>query len=338
MTGAEAVSWATVITAAQILGIVSGIVSTVVLRSKLREIGEQLSTVIQLQQQILGEIRRLRLYFREALRAEWIHHVSVELAGQADRFDVVMAGVEDGTEIPPATRQRLVGLLAEVQQTAFELRHYGVAAYQSTYSAMCLMKAICAVLDWNKDEQAAAFSKFVRSAADWLDPKHGDSVVGLLNRVKAERSSIRRRLEKKPREYHIGFGSSSGELRCTWEDWLVIVGSLGDGYSGHVEQRKRECRPGPHVRDESVDRIEQDLRDRVTALLQSDGLDMGKGPELAGDGTMKYKANHPRVQEFNSLRARYFQLAGQQPRIEDVVASVKEMQFKAQEWAAVGSG
>ncbi len=269
---------------ASVVSIVSGIAgmaSNANVEKQLGEINSKLDAVMANQEQILQELRSLKVFFQEALYAQWRDVVTTQIVVQhsrvSARLDRPLRDVRDD----------LRAIVQDIENPAFTLgAKFDVAAFPSYASAIALLMLVLRKLQSSKDLINSLRREFHKTLVSrWMNASHPGSIYAL---VKAAEEDIQARiaaLNGRPRRHHL---STRNVRRGRWcfkevQTWLNVDGSLESGFTAKVEEvhGEEECVEPPGCRNPRTCPtlvLEDEGTAQIGATIQ--GLLRGGGPGM----------------------------------------------------------
>jgi len=222
------------------------------------EINNRTKQIVELQLRAIDEIRALRVYFRDTMRAEFIHALDVKLKAHTIRLEAAVASLRRARtpQEVQAIWKDLKTLWDEAVQTIFEICGYGPATYQVATSGYGFIRAnheIRRRIAPDKpqrrvvnESERSHLQKLLEEFDKWSDPQIEGSFTHSLAAIIAERDALAKqvndhpkrialpeRLERRVRNY--GRGRS-----CEWYEKynvvLAIDGTLQSGFTDRFEE------------------------------------------------------------------------------------------------------
>jgi hypothetical protein len=223
----------------------------------LKEISDKLDTVISRQDEILLELRDLRVKFRFDVRKEFIYALEVSLGSYRSQLNIKAASI--GHQPAKASLAEISTLADPVEKLSFDLLGYGPAGFTGAMATALLLHSIFGL----QRELGAAVSKvdiremaylreWERAFAHWYDAANADGLAFALTALGAARVKLHQEIDGHTRRvdldwYNTGRTVDQDADRC--EVWglrtLVISGDIKTGFSDSYETARtanRNCR------------------------------------------------------------------------------------------------
>lgn len=315
----------------------------------LKSINENLGKLVALQVEILDEIRRLRIFFREELRREFIFNVTTELKSHIDSFTILLAKhmkddfsqfADDDLDekgFPRKFVRAVRELLKVVLPIGLRLRHYGPAAYESAHLGMNFIKVLYVIVGESRRGQEATFGLFEQSTEEWLDPKIGTSYPSQIDASIASRENAVAAISAQPREVFKQNLNCSCHLRsCSEEEWIIITGSLGSAFGYRLVKRNQNCSGSMDaILDAKIFENEEgvSILTTIAESIKDENIDESAIHALAHKDEKDLE--HGIVNRLNSYRATYFQEEHRILNLKEAVKGVKRMNAAAQQYQQV---
>lgn len=233
----------------------------------LKEINGKLDTIIHKQDQILAELREMRIQFKLDLRNEFINALQVDLAAFQSEINV-----EAGQIGAISNREALMDLAKiakDLRHLSFRFLGYGLPALTGTMASALLlatiyslMRQLGANLRSVNSEELSFLEEWDNRLAQWFDPNQQEGIAFALNLITTERQALQDKIDAHPRRVSLGYfrtgeehysHSRNATCKIHQERILVISGDLNSGFSDTYElgaiDRYRECvrdRPNLH--------------------------------------------------------------------------------------------
>lgn len=300
---------------------------------ELKFINDNLSELLELQQDILKEIINLKVYFNEQLRNEFIENTNTKLKSRLDEFDFIIAKYPVNKKYPKSFISEIEELQKKVLPIAFQLRHYGPAAYESAYLAMNFLRTIFIITNESKSAQIEAFKKFEESTNDWLNSDISGSFVNQLNKSTVNKSAMLSKINSQAKQVikHHHMRCWCHRQSCSEQEWIVITGSLESGFGYRLEKRNRSC-SGRITEMKGNDNLYKNELNSIEKELTSNEVNLDKmdKQELSYLLSVDNKdLEHDITRNLNHWRSTYFEEVSRTNKLKVIIKGVENMRETA---------
>jgi hypothetical protein len=253
------------------------------------------------QEQILQELRSLKVFFQEALYAQWRDMVTTQIVVQhsrvSARLDRPLRDVRDD----------LRAIVQDIENPAFTLgTKFDVAAFASYASAIALLMLVLRKLQSSRDLVNNLRREF-----------HKTLIYALVQSTEQDIQSRMQQLNGRSRRHHLSTRTVRRGRWCTKEvqTWLNVEGGLESGFTARIEEihGEEECIDPPGCRNPRTCPLmvlEDEDAAAIAATIQ--GVLRGGGPGLKPSAANlptipEYRdSGHAVVNEFNQERIAIF--------------------------------
>jgi hypothetical protein len=230
--------------------------------AELGKITDLLHDVIKRQDQILTELKNLRIHIREDMRAEFLFALDAELHEIMRRVETQMGRL-------PSVNRRVVlntlvneGFMGKIESIVWRMDRYGASAVTGSLAAaiyfVCFI-GLLRELGANRrsvDSTEQSFLKIwdQKFFGVWLDENQLGSLIRTISEISREKQDIKTKIDNHPRRVPLGFHRthrrvfSHGYFCDRGADhFLIISGDLEHGFTGSIvleNSRLFDCEGG----------------------------------------------------------------------------------------------
>lgn len=302
----------------------------------LKQIGAKLDVVIRKQDEVLTELRSLKVFFQDELRRQFLNEVQFGMAAHRDSFEVVasLVGVDNN-----AALSRVKELELPTRNFSFNLLQRGVAAFTVALPAAVLHLAVLNLQrELHVKEQViktlelAFLAQWEEQFLRWFQPDHREGLLFPLRLLREAREALQQQIEAYARLVPLGSFDTGREhhserksCQIHRQRTLVVTGDLKSGFADHYEDGadfvSTKCQNVPWDRfGPSAGAVPElllsnyDPTDPLSLVSREDLEKMvptgsyyqnAKMIAYGVDGEGVVPVNHPHTQALNTLRTRW---------------------------------
>lgn len=213
----------------------------------IKEINIKLDIVIRKQDEILAELKAMRVYFRDELRRQFLSEVEIGMMSHRSALAVIVSLIDVDRG---AAFERVRELEHPTRTFSFNLLQRGSAAFTASFSAavlhlsvLSLLRELGARVRVIDSLELAFLDEWESHFLKWFHPDTADGLAYPLRLLRQEREGLQSEIENFPRR--IAYGSTntgryhtSGRKHCQIhrQRTLVITGDLSSGFSDYLEE------------------------------------------------------------------------------------------------------
>lgn len=212
---------------------------------RLNQINQKLDIVLLQQQEILREIRDLRLYISKALFDQFQTETEITIRAILDRYPVYASSNFQSTPF-----EELNSLANSLQDQANIAGQCDFSAFQTFMLAASSSLAIRAVTGMPKEQRRHMADKFTERLLAWCSSENPRSVVRAQEECRNKVTSLRNELEIFPKEIQVSspvWRPMDRGQECIFFNVQEIIGSFENGFQlGAVVERQGICQEQRH--------------------------------------------------------------------------------------------
>jgi hypothetical protein len=189
-----------------------------------KETSAKLDTLISLSPKIIDDLKELRIDVSKTVTTSFSAFVESTLKADVKQFEVNLAELKEYPQQNDDSRTRINQLTHNIERDIYTSAEYGPAVYQTTFTAVVILRAIYKFTNVPRAHQTAFFASMADKYTDWLKPVEGNPAY-----VKNEEQA-RREKAKTTISNIVGSGSQDfTDWGCIWTT-VTISGDLKNGF------------------------------------------------------------------------------------------------------------
>lgn len=189
-----------------------------------KETSAKLDTLISLTPRMIDDLKQLRIDVGKTVTTSFSAFVENTLKADVKQFEVNLAELKEYQQQNEDSRTRINQLTHNIERDVYTSAEYGPAVYQTTFTAVVILRAVYKFTNVPRAHQTAFFATIADKYSDWLKPVEGNPAYvkneeqGKREQAKASLSNI------------IGSGSLDfTDWGCIWTT-VTISGDPKNGF------------------------------------------------------------------------------------------------------------
>jgi hypothetical protein len=139
-----------------------------------KETSAKLDTLISLSPKIIDDLKQLRIDVSKTVTTSFSAFVENSLKADVKQFEVNLAELNQYQQQNEDTRTRINQLTHSLERDVYTSAEYGPAVYQTTFTAIVILRAVYKFTNVPRAHQTAFFASMADKYADWLKPIEGN--------------------------------------------------------------------------------------------------------------------------------------------------------------------
>jgi len=134
----------------------------------------KLDTLISLTPKIVDDLRQLRIDLNKTVTTSFAAFVENTLKADVRQFEVNLAELKEYQAQNEDSRMRINVLTHDLERDVYTSAEYGPAVYQTTFTAIVILRAVYKFTNVPRTHQTAFFASMADKYSDWLKPVEGN--------------------------------------------------------------------------------------------------------------------------------------------------------------------
>ncbi|MGP0089785.1 MAG: hypothetical protein ACLPKB_07475 [Xanthobacteraceae bacterium] len=189
-----------------------------------KETTAKLDTLINLTPKMIDDLKQLRIDVSKTVATSFSAFVENMLKADVKQFEVNLAELKEYQQQNEDSRTRINQLTHNIERDVYTSAEYGPAVYQTTFTAVVILRAVYKFTNVPRAHQTAFFATMADKYTDWLKPVEGNPAY-----VKNEEQGKREQAQSSI-SHIVGPGSLDfTDWGCVWTT-VAISGDPKNGF------------------------------------------------------------------------------------------------------------
>jgi hypothetical protein len=160
----------------------------------MKETSDQLDDILTRSVQIADGLKQLNIAIKKESTEAFSNFLEHALKADIHQFEINLAELREYQKQDDSSHRRIELLTNNLEQHVFTSLDYGPAAYQTSYAAVIVVRALYRFVDMPHDHQHAFFSKVSDYYGDWLEQSKDGSPAALKHNGEVQIEAIRKKV------------------------------------------------------------------------------------------------------------------------------------------------
>jgi hypothetical protein len=181
----------------------------------------KLDELVNMSVDITDELKQINILLKKSGFPEFVEN---DLKADIKHFKINLSELEEYKKQDRDTHIRIDLLTHQIEHDVLRSLEYGPAAFETTYTAAIVLRALYKYVDMPRDHQNQFFATVADQFGAWLDPSKEDSPAKLQEDEKRKITDIKDKVSKILDKYKAPISYMGVEVR------IEIVGDLANGF------------------------------------------------------------------------------------------------------------